>query len=152
MTATNHSSLRMLPIDVRIRTSALWVAITLIVLFVDLFSLYREDVRARIDQGVMFVFDIDQVFLAGITVYGIVPSVMVYLAIALPRRANRIVNAVVAIVFGLTIVGSAVGEGWAYYLIGSAVELVLLALILRNVFSWRAPARGETPENPSTVP
>ena len=142
MTSTDPRSLRELPIDPRIRMAALWAATTLVVLFVDLFSLYRADVRARIEEGVMFVFDIDQAFLAVITVYGIIPSVMVYLAIALPRRANRIVNVVVAIVFGLTIVGSAVGEGWAYYLIGSAVELVLLALIVRSAMTWRALERS----------
>ncbi len=46
------------PIDVRIRMSALWVATMLVFLYVDLFSLYRADVRQDLDEGRIFAFEV----------------------------------------------------------------------------------------------
>ena len=83
------------PIDVRIRMSALWVATMLVFLYVDLFSLYREDFRQDLDEGRIFVFEVGQPFLLGITAYVIIPSVMVYLTLVMPSRINRIVSIIV---------------------------------------------------------
>ena len=39
-------------------------------------------------------------------------------------------------VYVVTVVGSMVGETWAYYLIGSAVEIVLLLSIIWTARRW----------------
>jgi len=124
------------PIDVRIRMSALWVSTMLVFLYVDLFSLYREDIRQDLDQGRIFAFEVGQPFLAGITAYVIIPSVMVYLTLVMPRRSNRIVSIVVASIYAITIAGAAVGE-WAYFVLGSLVEVVLLSLVILHALKWR---------------
>src|SRR6056297_308045 len=126
------------PIDVRIRMSALWVATMLVFLYVDLFSLYREDIRQNLDEGQIFVFEVGQPFLLGITAYVIIPCVMVYLTLIMPRRINRIVSIVVASIYAITIAGAAVGE-WAYFVLGSLVEVVLLAIVIRLAWTWREP-------------
>ena len=51
------------PIDTRLKIAALWTATMLIFAYVDLFSLYRPDVRADLDAGKMFVFIFGQPFL-----------------------------------------------------------------------------------------
>ncbi|HEV8025036.1 MAG TPA: DUF6326 family protein [Candidatus Nanopelagicales bacterium] len=132
------------PIDVRIRMSALWVATMLVFLYVDLFSLYREDVRQDLDDGRIFVFEVGQPFLLGITAYVIIPCLMVYLTLVMPRRINRIVSIVVASIYAITIAGAAVGE-WAYFVLGSVVEVVLLAIVIRLAWTWRGAdfAKGE---------
>ena len=137
---TSSTSEAMPAVDGRIQMAALWAATMFIFVFVDVFALYREDFRASIESGTVATFDIGQPFLIGITLYAIIPSLMVYLAVSLPRRANRIVNIVVASVFALTIVGSAIGETWIYYLIASVVELALLGLVIRRAATWRALA------------
>lgn len=129
------------PVDVRLRMSALWVATMLVFLYVDLFSLYREDVRQDLDEGRIFVFEVGQPFLLGITAYVIIPSVMVYLTLVMPRRINRIVSIVVASIYAITIAGAAVGE-WAYFVLGSLVEVVLLVTIVRLAWTWRNETRS----------
>jgi len=62
---------------------------------------------------------------------------MVAGSLLLPYRVNRPANLAVAGLYALTIVGTMVGETWAYYLIGSVVELVLLAVIVRLALRWR---------------
>ena len=32
--------------------------------------------------------------------------------------------------------GSCIGETWAYYIIGSAIEVILLAAIARTAWKW----------------
>ena len=122
------------PLDVRVRLSALWITTMFIVAFVDLFGLYRADVREQIESGQILNFDIGQGFMLGIIVYILVPTLMIAASILLPRRVNQIANITVASIFAITVVGAAIGE-WAYYLLASAVELALLAVII--VTSWR---------------
>ena len=123
------------PIDTRLKIAALWTATMLIFAYVDLFSLYRPDVRADLDAGKMFVFNIGQPFLFFTTLYIIIPAVMIYLTLVMPRRINRIVNMVLAALYGFTIVGGAGGE-WNYYVLGSLVEAVLLVMLFRHAWSW----------------
>lgn len=127
------------PVDTRLKIAALWTATMLIVVFVDLFSLYRPDVRADIDAGKVFAFDIGQPFLFFATVYVVVAAVMIYLSLILPRKVNRITNLVLAGLYAITIVGGAIGE-WNYYILGSLVEAVLLAMVIRHAWTWPDPA------------
>jgi hypothetical protein len=125
-------------IDVRIRMAALWATTMIIFAYVDLFSLFRPDFRAALDQGKVFVFDVGQPFLLGVTIYVIIPSLMIYLSLVMPRRLNRVVSISLAGLYAITIVGGAVGE-WSYYVLGSVVEVVLLALVIHHSWTWRAP-------------
>lgn len=125
------------PIDVRIRMAALWAATMMIFAYVDLFSLFRPDFRAALDQGKVFVFDVGQPFLLGVTIYVVIPSLMIYLSLVMPRRLNRIVSISLAAIYAITIIGGAIGE-WNYYVLGSAAEFVLLALVIRHSWTWRA--------------
>lgn len=82
------------------------------------------------------MFDVGQPFLLGITVYVIVPSVMVYLSLVLPRRFNRVLSILLASIYAITIAGSAVGE-WAYFVLGSLVEVSLLVVLIHHSWTWR---------------
>lgn len=124
------------PLDPRLKIAALWTATMLIFAYVDLFSLYRPDVRSDIEAGKIFAFDINQVFLLFTTLYVIIPALMIYLSLVMRRRVNRIANIVVAAIYAITIAGSAVGE-WNYFILGSVVEVALLTLVIRHAWLWR---------------
>lgn len=128
------------PIDTRLKIAALWTATMLIFAYVDLFSLYRPDVRADIEAGRVFAFDIGQPFLFFATLYVVIPAVMIYLTLVMQRRVNRIVNIVLAALYAITITGGAVGE-WNYYVLGSLVEAVLLVRVIRHAWTWSATQR-----------
>jgi hypothetical protein len=123
-------------VDTRLKIAALWIAMLFIFAYVDLFSLYRPDVRADLEAGRLFAFDVSQTFLFLTTLYVIFPSLMIYLTLVMPRRINRPVNIALAVVYAVTILGSAVGE-WSYFILGSAVELVLLGAIVYHAWTWR---------------
>ena len=127
------------PLDRRIVLSGLWVSTLFVFAYVDIFAFWRADVidGALTDEVPGAGFEIGQAFLALTTLYVVVPSLMVAGSLMLPYRLNRLANLALAGIYVLTIIGSMIGETWAYFLIGSGVELVLLAAIARVAFRWR---------------
>ena len=124
-----------LPVNVRVKLSGLWASMLFVFAYVDLFSLYRPDVRSKLEAGQVSGFDVGQTFLLATTVYIAIPSLMVFLVLVLRPKVNRITNIVVAAVYALTIVGGAIGE-WGYYVFGSALEVGLLAAIVFYAWTW----------------
>src|SRR5919201_2766525 len=90
-------------VNVRIKISALWTSMLFVVAYVDLFSLYRPDFRADLEAGEVGGFTVNQSFLLGTTVYVVIPSLMVFCALVLRPRINRIVNITLSIMYVLTI-------------------------------------------------
>lgn len=124
------------PVDVRHKIAATWTTMLFLFAYVDIFSLYRPDVRASIDAGRMSGFAIGQAFLLGTTAYVLAPCLMIIGTIALPARVSRVLNLVLAPIYALTIAAGAIGE-WHYYLVGSALEVIALALIMRWAWTWQ---------------
>jgi hypothetical protein len=122
-------------VNVRTKISALWTSMLFVFAYVDLFSLYRPDFRADIEAGEIAGFTINQSFLLGTTVYIVIPSLMVFFTLILRPRVNRIANIALSIIYALTIIAGAIGE-WNYYLLGSAIEVALLAAIVYYAWTW----------------
>jgi Family of unknown function (DUF6326) len=130
-------------VNVRVKISALWTSMLFVFAYVDLFSLYRADVRADLEAGEIGGFEINQSLLFGTTVYVVIPSLMVFLALVLQPRIDRIANIALSVVYAVTIVASAIGE-WNYFILGSAVEVVLLAAIVYYAWTWPKEAAPAT--------
>jgi Family of unknown function (DUF6326) len=125
-------------IDVKLVLSALWIAMLIVFAYVDIFGFLRADMlRAALDGKMAAMgITIDQVFLVFTTVYVLIPTLMVVLSLVLSPQVNRSVNIVVALVYAVSIIALCIGEGWVYYLLGSAVEVVLLVAIVRTAWVW----------------
>lgn len=139
-------------VNVRVKISALWVSILFIFAYVDLFSLYRPDFRAGIEAGKIAGFTINQAFLLGTTAYIVIPSLMVFLSLVLRPRVSRIANIALAFLYALTIIAGAIGE-WNYYILGSALEVALLATIVHYAWTWpkAAPQASAAQQGRTTV-
>ena len=68
--------------------------------------------------------------------YIAIACVMVFATLVLRPAICRWVNIVLAAVYILSIAASTIGEEWAYYFLLSAVEIALLALVLRYAWTW----------------
>ncbi len=132
-------------VNVRIKISALWTSMLFVFVYVDLFSLYRSDFRADLEAGEIGGFTVNQSFLLGTTVYVVIPSLMVFCALILRPRVDRIANIALSIVYALSIIAGAIGE-WNYYILGSAIEVALLAAIVYYAWTWPK----ETPPTSTT--
>lgn len=125
-------------VDVKVVLSGLWVSTLVIFAYVDIFGFWRDDVINGALNGEVPGpgFEINQLFLALTTVYILIPSLMVAVSLVAPARVNRIAQLVVSLAYIMTIVGSAIGESWVYYLLGSAVEVILLLGVAKVAWSW----------------
>ena len=122
-------------VNVRIKISALWAVLLFVYGYVDIFGLYRPDVRAEIESGQIGGFTLSQSFLLATTIYVVIPSLMVFITLILRPRLNRIANIALPIIYALTIVAGAIGE-WNYYIVASAIEVGLLALVVYYAWTW----------------
>ena len=94
---------------------------------------------------------VNQVVLPSTLVYILPPIAMVVLSLLLRPRANRITNIAVSLLYTATILVSCIGETWVYYLLGSAVEAVLLLVIARTAWKWPAHQSAAAVGNQPTV-
>jgi Family of unknown function (DUF6326) len=132
---TSDAKFELSPVNVRVKISALWTSMLFVFAYVDLFSLYRPDFRADLEAGEIGGFDVNQSFLLGTTVYVVIPSLMVFGALVLRPRVARIANIALGILYAVTIIAGAIGE-WNYYILGSAVEVALLAAVVYYAWTW----------------
>jgi Family of unknown function (DUF6326) len=77
------------PVNVRIKIAALWTSMLFVFAYVDIFSLYRSDVRADLEAGEIGGLTVNQSFLVGTTAYVVVPSVMVFGALVLRHESTE---------------------------------------------------------------
>lgn len=130
-------------INVKIKLAALWVAVNLLFLYVDVYSFFRPGIIEDALAGKVWEFQITQVWLLGVIILMTIPSLMVFLSLTLPAKANRWTNIIVGILYIVVTLGMTIGETWAYYIFASIVEAVLLLLIV--VYAWKWPTQEVSP-------
>jgi len=123
-------------INVKIKLAALWVAVNLLYLYVDIYSFFRPGIIEDAIAGKVWEFQITQVWLLGVIILMTIPSLMVFLSLTLSAKANRWANIIVGIFEIVFVVSGAIGESWVYYIFASIVEVVLLLLIVRYAWKW----------------
>jgi len=139
-------------VPVRLKLSALWMSVMFLYVYVDIFALYEPGTIDDILVGRVWEFDISQGWALGALALMATPILMVFLSLALPARVGRGTNVVVASLFVLVSIGNAVGETWAFYWFDSAVEAVLLLLIIWYAWTWQGVvvhASGSAPQRPA---
>ena len=61
---------------------------------------------------------------------------MVFGTLVLRPAISRIANIALSILYAVTIIGASIGEGNYYYLLGSALEVALLAAVAYYAWTW----------------
>jgi hypothetical protein len=129
-------------IHVKLKLAALWTSTMFLIIYLDYFHLYMPGSIEDLLSGKAFVFDITQAFLlAGLAVVTI-PALMIFLSVALPAKANRWTNIIVAVVNIPLLLFNLVGVAWLHMIFGAVVEVVLLLLIIRYAWKWPRLERG----------
>ena len=125
------------PVPVRAKLAAAWASFMFFYIYVDYLHLYKPGVVDDILDGVVFEFDISQTFVVTSLMIVGIPALMIVLSMALPARANRTLNLVVASLCIPIAAFNVVGESWIYFFgLGVVVEVTLLVYILRAAWTW----------------
>ena len=133
-----HNKLADAKVPVRIVLGALWTSTLFVFAYVDILGFWRADVIKGALAGKVpgSGFEINQGFLVQATIYVLIPSLMIALTLLAPARVARMANILVSLTYAVTVMVSDVGEHWAYYVLGSAVECVLLLATAATAWKW----------------
>ena len=127
-------------VPVQAKLAAAWTSFVFLYVYVDILAFYKPGVVDDILIGVVWEFDITPTWAITALTLLAIPIFMVVLSMTLPARANRITNLIVdslQVPFAAFNAVGQLGESWMYfYLLGVALELILLALILRYGWTW----------------
>ncbi len=135
------------PMPVRAKLAAAWTSFMFLYIYVDYLALYTPGSIDDILNGVVWEFDITQAFVVLSLTSVAIPIFMILLSTTLPARANRATSLVVASLYIPYSAFNAVGESWTYfYGLGVVLEVILLAVILRLVWTWPRTSSRATPD------
>jgi len=130
-------------IGVRLKISALWIAMLFLFAYGDIFGFFAPGQIEEVIGGEISGIEITQVFLFVVSLYIAIASAMVFLSLVLAPKVSRWTNVVLPILYVVSIVASAIGETSAYYWFLSIAESALLLLIVWYAWTW--PRREGTP-------
>ena len=130
-------------ISVRMKLSALWVAIMLLYIYADILSLFRPGQVEEMMEGRMGPFPVTQGSLLTASILMIIPAVMVFLSMALKPAVNRWANITLGVLYTLVNISNLIGETWVYYIFFGIVEIVLTLLIIWHAWKWPKPEDGK---------
>ena len=129
-------------INVKMKLSALWVALMLIYIYADILSLFKTGAIEKMMQGFMGPFPVTQASLLSATILMIIPAVMVFLSLTLKSNVNRWVNIILGVLFTCVNISNLIGEtSWIFYISFVVVEITLTLLIVGYAWKWTNPER-----------
>lgn len=128
-------------VNIKVKLAVLWASLMFLYIYVDYFHLFMPGSIQDILVGRVWKFDVTQAFLLAGLASVTIPALMIFLSVALPAKVNRWTNIIVAAVYIPFSLFNLAGEAWMHMVFGAAVEVVLLALIIR--YAWRWPRQGE---------
>ena len=142
VSTANSRILEDVRVGVRLKISALWIAMLFLFAYGDIFGFFAPGHIEEIIGGEISGMTINQVFLLGASVYIAIASAMVFLSLVLRPSVNRSTNIVLPILYIVSIVASVIGEDLAYFYFLSFGEIALLLQIIRYAWTW--PRQEET--------
>jgi hypothetical protein len=131
-----QNTLEDIKVSVKMKLATLWVSFMFLYIYVDYFHLYMPGKVDDILKGRVFEFDITQGFLMAAVVSMTIPTLMIFLSVALPAKVNRWANIIIAAVYIPYMLFNLAGEVWIHMVFGVVVEVVLLCLIIRYAWKW----------------
>ena len=135
-------------VSLKLKLATLWASFMFLYIYVDYFHLYMPGCIKDILAGKVFVFDISYVFLMVAMFFVAIPALMIFLSVALPAKANRWTNIIIAAVYIPYMLFNLAGEAWLHMYFAAAIEVGLLCLIIR--YAWKWP-RIEASRNPTKI-
>jgi len=134
-TANTPHGLDDLKINVKIKLSALWASVMFCYIYADYFGLYKPGKLQAILNGDFFSLRTTQGVLVGASVMLAIPSLMIFLSVALPPVFNRWLNIVTGAVYTAIILKTM--WAWAFYVFYGVIEISLTSLVVW--YAWRWP-------------
>ena len=139
----NESVLEDMKVNIKIKLSALWAAVTFCYLYGDYFGLYKPGtLHSMLDGQMGPLGPATQGVLVGTSLLMAVPSVMVFLSLVLVPNINRWVNIALGVIYTLIMIMTLRGE-WVYYILLGLIEITLTISVVVHACRWSRHSPSE---------
>jgi hypothetical protein len=125
-----------LKIPTQIKLAFLWAAVMFMYIYVDIIGFFKPGTIADILSGKAWIYDIDQTWLLLSLMLMTLPVIMICVSLMLPAKMNRYANLGLGAFHIVIAFGFASGEINAYYVFGTVVEVIILAMIIWAAWKW----------------
>ncbi|MEP6907903.1 MAG: DUF6326 family protein [Pseudoxanthomonas sp.] len=126
-----------MPIHTRLKLSTLWASTMFCYIYCDYFELYTPGKLAGMTEGRMAPLGMaTQGILMGTSVLMAIPSLMIFLSVALPARFCKVSNITAGLFFTLLMGMLTYSADWYFYKFFAGIETVLTALVGWYAWTW----------------
>lgn len=126
-------------ISIKLKLAALWTSLMFCYVYGDFFSLFVPGRIQRLMEGNSGAGETTPVTLLLYAVLLALPSLMIFLSIALKAPLNRLLNIIVGIFFTLVMIlvtATSLGEWMIFYTFLGIVEITLTCIIVWQAIKW----------------
>ena len=136
--STKTTALDDVKVHVKIKMSALWASVMFLYIYADYFGLYVPGQLQGMLAGKMVPLGpTTQGLLLGTSLMMAIPSVMVFLSLALKPNLSRWLNIILGVIYTLIILLAM--WTWAFYIFYGILEVMLTGLIAWYAWTWPKP-------------
>jgi len=131
-------------VDTRLKLSALWTTVMFFYVYADLFAFFDPKALRQITDGTLLPFPITQSMMLGFAVMMSIPTIMIFLSLALKANQSRWSNIVVGVVYTLVAAYTLTMPSSLSYRYFECLEILCTGYIVWSACKWlaqRAEAR-----------
>lgn len=129
-------------VPVNIKLSGLWASAMFCYLYADYFGLYVPGALQKMLNGQMAPLGpTTQGVLLGTSIMMAIPSLMIFLSLALKPSINRWLNIIFGVIYTLIILITM--WSWVFYIFFGIIEVTLTGLVVWYAWTW--PREGSLP-------
>jgi hypothetical protein len=120
----------------KIKLAALWASVMFCYIYADYFGLFMPGRLAKMNQGqIPPLGQATDAVMIGVSLMLVLPSVMIFLSVALPARPNRILNLIMGTAY-TAIIAVTMAGGPAFILFYGVIEMALTLLVVYYASTW----------------
>jgi hypothetical protein len=133
------NTLEDLKINIKFKLAALWTSLMFCYVYGDFFSLFVPGRIQRLIDGNSGAGETTPVTLLLYAVLLALPSLMIFLSVALKASTNRVLNIIIGIFFTLVMIlvtVTSLGEWMIFYTFLGIIEIMLTSIIVWQAIKW----------------
>ncbi len=134
---TNQHNLEDIKVPVRYKLSFIWASVMFCYIYVDYFELYVPGkLQGMLDGNIMPLGPVTQEILLGTAIMMAIPSLMIFLSVALKASLSRGFNIIFGIIYTVIMLIVVSSSSWIFYIAIGLLESALTALIVWIAWKW----------------
>ena len=129
-------------VNTRWKLSALWTTVMFFYVYADLFAFFDPKSLRRLMDGTLLSFPITPPMMLGMAVMMSIPTIMIFLSLALKASQNRWSNIIVGVVYTLVATYTLTMPSSLAYRYFESLEILFTGYIVWSAWNWPAQSGG----------